>query len=69
MVISTGQQSLPRRSAQRRGVKPVAAQPTGREAIGSRHVDRSTERRRRAEADVVSVGAGGSGIGNMELEW
>jgi hypothetical protein len=53
VVVAAGLQRHARRRAQRRRMEVVAAQTPGRELVEGRRADRSAERARAAEADVV----------------
>ena len=53
MMVAAGEQSLPRRRAQRRGVQPRVLQPPGGELLEVRRLTRSTEGAAGAKAHVV----------------
>ena len=53
VMVPAGQQGLPRRRTQRRGVEPGVAQPALGQPLEVRGVQRTAERRRRAETRVI----------------
>ena len=53
VVVAAREQRLAGRRAQRRRVEAVELQPSGRQPLRRRALHRATERRRRAEPDVV----------------